>query len=266
MNADIQAVIFDVDGTLYDYRTHSVLPSTIEALHRLKERGIVIIIASGRSYALLGKEITQNIAPDFYVLANGHEVLGKNGTPIQLISLAREQIVQIEEIAVQRNFHMMLKYHQFNCVYSGWDEMLAVFGQIGLDAAMFRYCPARDYHFQELPLGVTLKGSCDLREQLADLKDELRVEYFHDPSECDIFCRYINKWSGLCEVLKQENICAKHCIAFGDSGNDVDILRAVGYGVAMGNACEDAKYAAKYICGCSWENGIYQFLHRNAII
>ena len=266
MKTNIQAVIFDVDGTMYDYKTHSVRPSTIEALYKLKERGIRIIIASGRSYALLGKEVIQCAAPDYYVLANGHEILGGDGAAVHLTRLTYTQIERIEHISLQRGIHVMLKYHQFNCVYSGWNEMLSVFGQIGLDPVMFRYCPSRDYHVQELPLGVTLKGEGDLRGQLNGLHEELRVEYFHDPSECDVFLRSVNKWSGLCEVFKQTGIRAQNCIAFGDSGNDVDMLRAVGCGVAMGNACTEAKEAAKHICGCSWEDGIYWFLQKQALV
>ena len=36
MNSGIDAVIFDVDGTLYDYRTHTVPPSAQEALRCLR--------------------------------------------------------------------------------------------------------------------------------------------------------------------------------------------------------------------------------------
>ena len=59
MNSSVRAVIFDVDGTLYDYRTHSVPLSAQEALGRLRERGLRIIVASGRSYALLGESLVQ---------------------------------------------------------------------------------------------------------------------------------------------------------------------------------------------------------------
>ena len=34
---------------------------------------------------------------------------------------------------------------------------------------------------------------------------------------------------------------------FGDGGNDVEMLRWAGIGVAMGNACPEAKAAADYI-------------------
>ena len=43
----IQAAVFDVDGTLFDYHDKKIQDSTVKAVRRLKEDGTVIIIASG---------------------------------------------------------------------------------------------------------------------------------------------------------------------------------------------------------------------------
>lgn len=266
MKQKIQAAVFDVDGTLYDYKTHSIPQSTAEAIERLRAQGVRIVIASGRSSALLGEQVIQTVRPDYYVLANGHEMLDKNGAPLRLVRFTAEQTERIAGIARALGIHMMLKFHRINYIYSGWEEMLAVFGEIGLAPSAFRYCPEGDYHRREQPLGVTLKGTDDLRERLAGLGDDLCVEYFHDPSECDVFHKGINKLTGLQEVLRYEGIPVKTCIAFGDGGNDRELLRTVGCGVAMGNACKAAKDAAKYVCASSWEDGIAEFLHRMALI
>ena len=45
-------------------------------------------------------------------------------------------------------------------------------------------------------------------------------------------------------------------MAFGDGGNDVPIVRDVGVGVAMGNACEELKSVADYITESVDEDGI----------
>ena len=36
----IQAIFFDVDGTLVSFRTHTIPPSALEALHALRAKGI----------------------------------------------------------------------------------------------------------------------------------------------------------------------------------------------------------------------------------
>ena len=159
MKQKIQAAVFDVDGTLYDYKTHSIPQSTAEAIESLRAQGVRIVIASGRSSALLGKQVIQTVRPDYYVLANGHEMLDKNGAPLRLVRFTAEQTERIAGIARALGIHMMLKFHRINYIYSGWEEMLAVFGEIGLAPSAFRYCPEGDYHRREQPLGVTLKAN-----------------------------------------------------------------------------------------------------------
>ena len=63
MKQKIQAAVFDVDGTLYDYKTHSIPQSTAEAIESLRAQGVRIVIASGRSSALLGKQVIQTVRP-----------------------------------------------------------------------------------------------------------------------------------------------------------------------------------------------------------
>ena len=49
---NIKAVFFDIDGTFYDHTTNRVLPSTKEAVRKLKEQGIKIALCSGRTLQL----------------------------------------------------------------------------------------------------------------------------------------------------------------------------------------------------------------------
>ncbi len=102
--------------------------------------------------------------------------------------------------ARRHGVNVMLKYHGFCCVYAGWDEMRSVF-RMDPDQGSYRFCPEWNYHSQELPLGFTLKGGPNLRQQLADWETALRIEYFTDPSECDVFHHSANKWTGLERIL-----------------------------------------------------------------
>ena len=49
----IQAIFFDVDGTLVSFRTHTIPASTLEALHALRAKGIKLFLATGRHQAML---------------------------------------------------------------------------------------------------------------------------------------------------------------------------------------------------------------------
>ena len=47
-------------------------------------------------------------------------------------------------------------------------------------------------------------------------------------------------------------------VAFGDSMNDLEVIREAGIGVAMGNAMKEVKEAADYVTSSIEEDGIYR--------
>ena len=44
----IKAIFFDIDGTLVSFKNHLIPASTIESLKNLKDKGIKILVATGR--------------------------------------------------------------------------------------------------------------------------------------------------------------------------------------------------------------------------
>ena len=48
--------------------------------------------------------------------------------------------------------------------------------------------------------------------------------------------------------------------------NDIDMLQAVGTGVAMGNASEEVKKIADDVCGDVRNDGVYHYLIKHKII
>ena len=48
-NTTIKAVFFDVDGTIFSLKTKSIPDSTRKAIKNLREKGIKVIVATGRS-------------------------------------------------------------------------------------------------------------------------------------------------------------------------------------------------------------------------
>ena len=74
------------------------------------------------------------------------------------------------------------------------------------------------------------------------------------------------KGIGIEKVLKYYGIEKSQSMAFGDGNNDIEMLKAVGNGIAMGNASDDLKAVADEICGDVSEDGIYQYCLENELI
>ena len=72
----------------------------------------------------------------------------------------------------------------------------------------------------------------------------------------EIFPRRINKGQGLCDICRILKIDVRNSIAFGDSENDIPMLKAAGIGIAMKNAEIDVKKASDMSTLSNNEDGI----------
>ena len=66
----------------------------------------------------------------------------------------------------------------------------------------------------------------------------------------------VNKASGLARLGGLLGVDASEVIAFGDAGNDVEMLAWAGYGVAMGNATEAARAVADHVTTANNAGGV----------
>ena len=105
-----------------------------------------------------------------------------------------------------------------------------------------------------------LVGDPDTMPALRDaLTEELRGQMDFCLSETfflECLAPGISKMKGLEAVAGHMNVKREEIIAFGDSDNDVSMIRYAGIGVAMGNAKENARRAADLITASNEDDGI----------
>ena len=76
------------------------------------------------------------------------------------------------------------------------------------------------------------------------------------PDWLEIMPKHVSKASALWKICGRLGISMNEVMAFGDAQNDLKMLQQVGIGVAMGNAMDEAKYAATVITDTNMNNGI----------
>jgi len=76
----------------------------------------------------------------------------------------------------------------------------------------------------------------------------------------DLVSHGVNKGVALAWLGERLGIAAEEMIAFGDGGNDVEMLALVGLGVAMANAPDDVKKHADVVAGAHDDSGVLEFL------
>lgn len=86
---------------------------------------------------------------------------------------------------------------------------------------------------------------------VANGRDEDLTEYFSFAGRAvDIIPADGGKGEGIRQILSHYHMDRSAALAFGDGDNDIEMLRAVGHGVAMGNASRQVKAA---------EDGVYHY-------
>ncbi|WP_322150290.1 HAD family hydrolase [Paratractidigestivibacter sp.] len=78
----------------------------------------------------------------------------------------------------------------------------------------------------------------------------------------DVIQQGVSKASGIRVLLASFDINESQVMAFGDAGNDIEMLRLAGVGVAMGNASDEVKAAADVIAEPCLEQGVLKVLEQ----
>lgn len=256
---DIKIAFFDVDGTLVDMEKKIISPKMIETLKRLKKNGIILCIATGRGPYMVptfpGIDFDVFLAFNASYCYTKDEVIFEN--PILI-----EDVRKIVANAAAINRPISVANVE-GCAANGCDKDLADYFAIGKQKVKV----ADD--FEKIMNGKVyqLMVVCGKEEYEALLKDVdgARITAWW-PRAADITPAKGNKGVGVEKVLEYYHLKKENAIAFGDGSNDIEMLQAVGIGVAMGNATEDVKAAADVICGDVTEEGIYYYCIEHGLI
>ena len=77
-HTNIRAIFLDFDGTVYSHVTEGTPRSTIEAVRKLKEKGILVFLCSGRALPEMDDFDISELDPDGMILTNGLMATGRN--------------------------------------------------------------------------------------------------------------------------------------------------------------------------------------------
>lgn len=249
----IRAAFFDIDGTLVSFTTHKIPQTAVDAINEFHDNGGRIYISTGRPIAIVTNIGQISGIVDGYITFNG------------AYSFVGNDDINIDEIP-DNNVQVMLDDADKN----GYPVIVC--GK--RDLVVYNYHEIFDEVFVQ-ELGVT---NIDINKSISDLRGEpvLQLTPFFtvdmekrvmphmpdcisarwNPKFTDITRRGADKGNALKLLAAHEGLDTSECIAFGDGGNDISILRTAGIGVAMGNAAENVKSAADYVTTHIDDNGI----------
>ncbi len=249
----VKVIFFDVDGTLISHVQKGVPESTKIALKKLSERGIKKVIATGRHMAELSLLPVNHISFDAYITLNGQLCLDANGDIISENPIIGEDRERIIELFNEKSIPVMLVEKER--MYINFINQHVESAQQAISTPVPDIDLYTGNEIYQAIAYVTRGKEKAIVKQLSDCK----VTRWNDYA-VDIIAHSGGKVSGIKEYLKMNLITQEETMAFGDGENDVDMLRYVQIGVAMGNADEYTKAHADYITKTVENNGIKEAL------
>ena len=255
----IKIIFFDIDGTLVDMQTKQISAKTIEALQRLKANGIKICIATGRSPVGLPK--FEGVDFDAYLTFNGSYCYDESSA-IYSNPICADDVQRIIQnaTAIGRPVSVATKDR---LAANGTDEDLAEyysFAHLKLTVAEDFESASQEEIYQVM-LGCR---EADYPAILAGIEGA-KITAWWDRA-VDIIPASGGKGMGIQKILEYYHLDRSEAMAFGDGNNDIEMLKAVGTGVAMENASDRLKTIADDICGHVAQNGVYHYCMEHGLI
>ena len=265
----IKLIASDIDGTLINSKSECTA-ATIEAITKAREQGMKFAICSGRPVSgikpLLKGWHLEDLC-DYIVGMNGGEVLNvKENKFVSCYPLDRDIILDL-----------MDEYEPMGYIPTYYDDSGLYVQKITQDVINVATRTATPYFesdVRKLTTGPQPKLMFILpSEKMKDIESYYEAhrhddKYIAFKTAVDLF-EFSNpllaKDVGIRIICAQMNIDLSQVIAFGDTTNDIEMLKAAGIGVCMANGSDDAKAVADVIGDSCDNDGIAKYLNEKIL-
>ena len=259
-------VFSDIDGTLLNI-DRELSPGTIKAVKRLKDKVPFILISARMPAALrhLQKHLEIEHLP--IICYNGALIIADNKI-IQSTVIPLDILQGLAEYNRKFDCHLSL-YHNDEWYVPQVDEWAEIeinntkiVPEIKSNSLVIEKWKAEGKGAHK----IMAMGDPATIDQLNGFlhqtyKGQLHL-YRSKDTYLEIASKEISKFSAIEFLLKEHfDIGVDQAIAFGDNYNDVEMLKNIGYGVAVQNSRPEAREAANLVAGESIEDGVAHILN-----
>lgn len=259
-------IALDIDGTLVS-SAHNILPETRDALIAAQEKGLKVILASGRptpGMMALAKELKLEEFGGFILSYNGGRITNvETEEVIYEVFLTPEEAHEIYELATENRVNIMA-YDGDDIITEREDEYSQLESHI--NAMSIKLTD----DFKKAVVNRTIKTLTTGDPELLAEIEQKYIEKFGDrfsisrslPYFLEVMPLGINKALSLGRLLDKLGMEAADLVACGDGFNDIEMVQFAGLGVAMGNAVDEVKAVSGYVTRSNDDNGIVDVIEK----
>lgn len=271
----VRLIACDIDGTLLPFGNEKVSEENMRAIKEARDAGILVTLATGRHYPTARARVEEMGVADLPVIASNGADVRVNGRSVHISAMDDAIVEGIVKALIERGVPRYLFCEdEILCLPEDQDD--EVFRMWTSDAG--GTCPVRMYdsadELLEAARGRTQKMLAFVKTQ--EEHDSL-LSFMNEMygKTADITCGGglnleinapgVTKALGLEKVCELLGIPIEQVMAIGDSGNDAEMLRAAGLGVAVGDAMEEARDAADVVVAAAEDDGVAEAIRVYAL-
>ena len=250
---------FDLDGTLTNSQKE-ITQRTKAAIKKAREAGATIALASGRPvYGIMpvAKELELDIHGGYILAYNGGCIIDcTTGAVIYDKKVPDEYVADICRFAIERDYAILT--YEGDCVITNKKDNQYVIIEAEINHLPIRHVENIDSYIN-FPVNKFLitEDPETVAKEIPNVKaafPEMNV-FSSAPFFMEIVPDGIDKADTLDYLLAKLGLTIDELATFGDGGNDLEMIKRAGMGVAMANANDTCRAAAKYITTSNDEDG-----------
>ena len=269
----IKLIALDLDGTTLDNR--GKLPAENKtALERAIRSGVDVVVASGRCYEALPKEVTGIEGVQYSITSNGAQIRDlRTGERLFSNCISKNAIRRVRDIVAENGYDIEVFVDgRAYMERSIWEEIR----DNGSSYRRREYIVNTRNPIDDL-LGFMMENDEDVEninfffedlavkpaigKVLSQLEDEATLTTSFDHN-WEIEGKTTSKAAALRELSRILGVKTEEMMSFGDSPNDIPMIREAGIGVAVGNAKDSVKEIADYVTASNEDAGVAKAVYK----
>lgn len=283
-------VAVDLDGTLLN-SFGEVSLATKETLNKVKERGVEVVLASGRTIDSV-ENLSLELNTSRYIISGNGAILYdvQEKEILHNRFLSKKQVLDIIKICDENSIfynvyaeneiitpnlsYNVLFYHKENVnkeeskrtVINVVENVSKYIEESDKNEYLkVTICDETKFIFNSIIRKLRTYGDIDVldvshmsRKKIKVGTTDVDVEYFYT----EITNKNVNKWTALEVLLKRLNIERKEVMAIGDNINDKEMIEEAGLGIVTGNSSPMMKEIADVVVADNNSDGVKEALEK----
>lgn len=257
----IKLIAVDMDGTFLNDQMKYDFERFSKQYVKMKDQGIRFVVASGNQYYQLKSffgEIQEEIS---YVAENGALVMDR-GQEVFSVDIPKSDVKLIlEELVAHNNLSVVLcgkeSAYVLDSVSDIFFETMNKYYHRLKRVTSFELV---DDQILKFALACPEEKTIEIRDLLDSKIGAIITPVSSGHGSIDLIVPGFHKASGIQLLQQKWNVKDDETMAFGDGGNDIEMLKHVKYGFAMENGSDEVKNITKYIAPSNNDSGVLEII------